>query len=173
MTTLYQITGDLIALKNAVLEETEETGELSSETEERVLQWIGDIRETSQEKLIGCAHVLLNWAGQKKMIDEERKRLKKRSEALDNAGRRLKSFIKYFMNTAELKKIEAGAFTFTECKNGGLAPLLMEALPAGLPEKYQVHIIEAATSLIRQDLEDGVEIKDCSLGERGTHIRVK
>ena len=173
MPTLYDITGELLALEMAVVEQFEETGELSEETQETISEWIGEIRNASQEKLKGYAQIILNLSAQKKMVDEEKKRLGKRSEALGNSVHKLKSMVQYFMNVAELKKVQAGPFTFTECKNGGLAPLLMDKLPAGLPEKYQVQIIEADNSLIRQDLQDGIEIDGCSIGDRGTHVRVK
>ena len=173
MPTLYDITGSLLALEMRVTEEMEETGELSQETEKIVAEWIGDIREASQEKLKGYAQVILNLSAQKKMVDEEVKRLRTKSAALDNAVHKLKSMVQYFMNVAELKKVQAGPFTFTECKNGGLAPLVIETLPAGLPEKYQVHTVEANNSLIREDLKNGVEIDNVRLGERGTNIRVR
>lgn len=173
MPTLYEITGSLLALEMRVIEEMEETGVLTAQTEELVAVWIGNIREASQEKLKGYAQVILNLSAQKKMIDEERKRLKKRSEALDNSVHKLKDMVQYFMSVAELKKVQAGPFTFTECKNGGLTPLLLETLPGALPEKYQVHTISADNSLIRKDLENGIKIKDCKLGERGTNLRVK
>lgn len=173
MPTLYEITGSLLALEMRVTEEMEETGVLTAQTEEVVAEWIGNIREASQEKLKGYAHLILNWTGTKKMIDEERKRLKKRSEALGNSVHKLKDMVQYFMNVAELKKVQAGPFTFTECKNGGLAPVLMEILPAALPREYQVETITADTNLIRYDLQDGIEIDGCSMGERGTHVRVR
>ena len=173
MPTLYEITGSLLALEMRVTEEMEETGYLSSETEEIVAEWIGDIREASQEKLKGYAQVILNLSAQKKMVDEEKKRLSKRSEALGNSVHKLKDMVQYFMNVAELKKVQAGPFIFTECKNGGLAPLLLDTLPGALPEKYQVHTIEPDNSVIRQDLQDGIEIDGCSMGERGTHVRLR
>jgi len=173
MPTLYEITGELLALEMRVTEEMEETGELSTDTEKAISEWIGDIREASQQKLKGYAQIILNLSAQKKMVDEEKKRLSKRSEALGNSVHKLKDMVQYFMNVAELKKVQAGAFTFTECKNGGLAPLVIEALPAGLPEKYQVHTIEANNSLIREDLKNGVEIENVRLGERGTNVRVR
>ena len=173
MPTLYEITGSLLALEMRVMEEMEETGVLTVQTEKVIAEWIGDIKEASQEKLKGYAQVILNLSAQKKMIDEERARLRRRSEALDNSVHKLKDMVQYFMNVAELKKVQAGPFTFTECKNGGLAPLLMDKLPAGLPEKYQVHTIETDNYLIRQDLQDGVKIDGCSIGTRGAHVRVR
>jgi len=173
MTTLYEITGELLALEMRVTEEMEETGELSRETEEVVSEWIGDIRQASQQKLKGYAKVILNLSAEEEMLGIEIKRLQAKRNARKNSVHKLKSMVQYFMNVAELKKVQAGPFTFTECKNGGLAPLILDKLPAGLPEKYQVQTIEADTPLIRQDLQDGIEIDGCSIGERGTHVRVK
>jgi len=172
MPTLYEITGELLALEMRVTEEMEETGELSNDTEEAISEWIGDIRNASQQKLKGYAQIILNLSAEEKMLDIEIKRLQAKRNARKNSVHKLKDMVQYFMNVAELKKVQAGAFTFTECKNGGLAPLILDKLPADLPEKYQVQTIEVDTSLIRQDLKEGSKIDGCSMGDRGTHVRV-
>ena len=173
MTTLYNITADLIALEEMVVEAYEERGGLSSKEEAEIALTIEQIRSGSKEKLEDYAKVLLNMKASQEAIKFEANRLRKKAVVLENAQDKLKSAVKYYMETANLRKIEAGAFTFTICKNGGKLPLLINCLPEALPEKYQVKTISANNELIRADLIDDKTIDGAKLGERGTNIRVR
>lgn len=172
MPTLYKITEELIALEETIVEEFEEHGTISPDTRKVIDEWIGDIRTASQEKLQGYAKIIMNLQAKQKAIDEEKKRLSKRSVAVLNSIKALKENVKFFMDTAELKKVEAGAFSFTVCKNGGKLPLLLNCLPESLPEAYQVKTISSDNDKLRTDLIDGKLIEGVELGARGTNVRV-
>ena len=173
MPSLYDLTEDLIKLEITIIEALEERGELTTDEQAMIDQAITEIREGSKEKLIGYAKVLLGMKARQQMIEAEYKRLRTKAEAVKNAQTRMKEAIHLYMDTAELKKIEAGSFAFTICKNGGKTPLLLTCLPEGLPEKYQVVRIDLNNDLVRQDLEDGKEISGATLGVRGTHVKVR
>jgi len=173
MATLYDLTQDLIELENMVIEAFEERGGLSLEEEAIIDQCINEIRDGSKEKLTGYAKVLLGMKARQEMVEAEYKRLKKKSEALKNAQAKLKSAVQYYMETAELKKVEAGAFTFTVCKNGGKLPLLIDCLPENLPGKFQQILITANNGALREALEAQEKIPNVELGERGTSLRLR
>ena len=173
MPSLYDLTEDLIKLEVTIIEALEERGELTSDEQAMIDQAITEIREGSKEKLVGYAKVLLGMKARQQMIEAEYKRLRTKAEAVKNAQKRMKEAIHLYMDTAELKKIEAGSFAFTICKNGGKTPLLANILPEALPEKYQVVRIDADNEMIRRDLEDGQVIEGMELGVRGTHVKVR
>ena len=173
MPSLYDLTEDLIKLEVTIIEALEEHGELTNDEQAMIDQAITEIREGSKEKLVGYAKVLLGMKARQQMIEAEYKRLRTKAEAVKNAQKRMKEAIHLYMDTAELKKIEAGSFAFTICKNGGKTPLLASILPEALPEKYQVVRIDADNEMIRRDLEDGQVIEGMKLGVRGTHVKVR
>jgi len=172
MTTLYNLTKDLIELETMVIEAFEERGGLSQEEQEKIEIVISEIRAGSKEKLAGYAKLLLGLKARQEMVANEAKRLRAKSEALKNTQNRLKSAVQFYMETAELKKIEAGAFTFSVCKNGGKAPLLMDCLPEELPEKYQIKLVTANKDELRKALECQEKIDGVKLGKRGVHVKV-
>jgi hypothetical protein len=172
--TLYNLTQELETLETMVIEAFEERGGLSVDEETYIDQVINEIRSGSKEKLVGYAKVLLGMKARQEMVEAEYRRLRSKAEALKNAQSKLKSAVQFYMETAGLKKVEAGAFTFTVCKNGGKKPLLINCLPDALPEEYQLKTISANTDLLRKDIETGnCNIENVELRERGVHVRVK
>jgi hypothetical protein len=101
-------------------------------------------------------------------------RLAKRVRADENAARRLKNRLHWFMKNRGLDKIETKRYRVALCANGGKLPLEVSVGPEELPEESQ-HAVTTVTvdhKALRQALDAGREVPGVKLGECGTHLRI-
>lgn len=105
-----------------------------------------------------------------KKADEISELMKHKAEVRKNNIKRMKDALLKAMNAAQVKKIEAGAYTIAVSKNGGKLPLIVDA---EVPDNFKRIIYEDDKDLIRKHLDNGEALPFAHYGPRGEHISIK
>lgn len=109
-------------------------------------------------------------------IDQEIKRLTEKKKSINNNITRMKDAVTYTLtDVLKTRKVKGDNFTWAIQKNGGKAPLIIDAdFPiVSMPEKYQDWDVSIDKEAMRKDLENGVVLPYARLGERGESLRLK
>jgi len=175
MRSLFAISDDLLALETVLLETG---GEITDDEAGRELErYFEHLHEERDRKVNGICWLIKELEARAKVRYEAARQLHALSEIDDNAAERLRGRLKLFMQQQGLKRLETDHARLTLAQNGGKAPLVIpeawEQEPAQAPEAYQRRVIHLDKEAIREDLEDGILIPGCAIGERGTHLRLK
>lgn len=117
------------------------------------------------------AAVLMQLDGRAAMIDKEIERLSAIRVAITNNTNRMKQMLQWSMESTGRTEIKTPLHTFKIVKNGGKAPLLIDE--EDVPDSYKRVIVEIDRPKIREALEAGEELPFASMGERGSHLRIK
>jgi len=163
-TTLYELQEIEYQLYDALEIVTDE------EARQIILDSLTVNNEQIEVKLENYARMIRNKSAEEAMCKAEAKHFSDRAKACGNLVSRLKAGIQMYLASRGLAEHKAGPFRVKVQNNGGVLPLTVPGDPELLPIKYQA--IVADTEAIRADLEAGIEIPGCSLGERGQHVRV-
>ena len=117
------------------------------------------------------AAVLMQLDGKAAIIDKEIERLSAIKTVITNNTTRMKQMLQWSMEQTGRTEIKTDLHTFKIVKNGGRAPLVVNE--EEVPDCYKRVIVEIDRPKIREALEDGVELSFASIGERGSHLRIK
>ena len=157
-------------------------GEVTDEEAEAAIdQWLAENAEKLEQKLDGYGTMIHTLEARSDTRQGEARRLQQMAVTDLNAAKRLKERLKWFMeNRAGANKIETKLHKFAISKNGGKTPVhLSERIR---PEDMYDHpayqgfvrvVYEWDMGVIRNALEDGTNLPFATLGERGTHLRVR
>lgn len=171
--TLYEIGEDIVALDSLLFEVG---GDVSEEdADAAITSFLNENRENLERKLDGYGYLIREQEKDAEFCEAEAERLSRRAEVRRNAVKRLKDRLNDFFTQHGLTKVQAPHFTLAQQKNGGKIPLEIKVQPEELPKpyRYEVVSVKADTDKIREALEAGKKLPFATLGERGTHIRVK
>lgn len=117
------------------------------------------------------AAVLMQLDGKAAIIDKEIERLSAIKTAITNNTNRMKQMLQWSMEQTGRTEIKTPLHTFKIQKNGGRAPLVVNE--EEVPDSYKRVIVEIDRNKIREALEAGEELPFASIGERGSHLRIK
>ena len=132
MRNLYEITGELAALEEQIVEAG---GEFTPEIETQLDQLEGDFTA----KLEAMARLLKNWKPEEDACREEAKNFTARASALDRSKRRLQAWMIWNLTLLDRRKVEGDKFKIAIQRNGrpsiewrepDLLPSYIEALEA-------------------------------------------
>ena len=169
MSSLYEITGEMLTLQQMAEEESAED----------ILQVIHDtlwaVDGEHDVKMEGYAKVIRNLEAQTKAIKDEEQRLASRRKTIESNIDRLKAAMLDSMRALGKTKAGGDIFTISVQKNGGKAPLLLKpgVLPLDVPEEFQDIRIDFDKESIREALVAGRELDFAAFGERGESIRIR
>lgn len=107
------------------------------------------------------------------MLDEEAKRISGKSAAAKARIKWYKGYMQQSMASHGERKLEAGTFTVSVQKNGGKAPIVVEAAVEDIPQEYRKVSYVADNDKIRAALDAGEKLPFAHLGERGESLRIK
>lgn len=174
MTSLYELTEDLVAL-NRLLEEL--GGDVTDGTQGQTLErWAEEFDWKLRDKVDGYATIIRNIEGDALLLEEEITRLQNRKRVLDNRVARLKALAKYSMERLGTRKMEGLKFTLALQKAGGQDPLelLVEDVEQ-FPSRFLRIRKEADKDALRKALveKDPEAARLARLGERGDYVRVR
>lgn len=149
---------DYLRSKNE-LNQLFESGEIDSDTLKDTLDSIDGELELKAIDLIKYSRELELMAH---AVRSEEVRLRERREALLSRADQLKSYVKESMENLGKKKIESDLFTLSLRKSSGKVVINDESL---IPECYRRVKMTTAPdkTLIKQALEDGVEVEGAEL----------
>lgn len=149
-----------------------ETGEFDEELIANTLEGVeGEI----EAKLDSYGVIVNELQDDVDKLDKEIKRLDAKKKTITGSIDYLKKMVMYTMGQMDKKKVKGERFTWSIVKNGGKAPLVIDAdiLPLDVPEDYQHIDIGFDRTAIREALEAGQELTFARLGERGESLRLK
>lgn len=96
--------------------------------------------------------------------------MKHKADVRKNNIKRMKDALLKAMDAAQVRKIEAGAYTIAISKNGGKLPLIIDS---DVPDNFKRIIYEDDKDLIRKHLDNGETLPFAHYGPRGEHISIK
>ena len=175
---LLEHTKASLALEDLIASAVDQYGEITDAQQAEILeQWAAEVDGGFDAKLEACGVLYRNLSAEADARRAEAKRQGDLAQSLENRADRLKRWVKYCMEVGGMEKAKAGLFAFAIQKNGGKLPLIgLDAIdPATLPK--HLRIVEISTTAnadaIREAIERGEVVEGVSIGERGTHLRIK
>lgn len=169
MSTLYEISEDLQAIEELLVEQGGDVG--TPADEDVVMSWLEDSQGRLDQKLENYGKLIREFEARAKARLEESKRLKARATVDANAAQNLKERLMWFLESRGTKKAETASFKFTVRKNGGRAPLIYDA--NDVPPEYMMNFPTPDTAKIRDDLDEGMALDFARFGERGTSLSMR
>ena len=165
MNNLYDISSDLQAIHNAIIEQD---GELTPDLEAS----LDRLNLELSNKVHGIGKWLRNLEGNEAAIQAEIDRLEKRKKSISNLETRLKEYVKLCMHKANKKKLEFPLFTARIQANPPSVEITDEHK---LPAKYVVikQISEIDKKQILHDLKLGEQVDGAVLVTDKNHLRIK
>ena len=121
-------------------------------------------------KAEGCVYFMKRLEMERDKAKDVANDLLAKAKARDNALNRMKDMILKTMESAQVRKVDAGAFTIAVSKNGGKQPMIIDG---DVPDNFKRIIYEDDKELIRKHLENGEVLKFARLLPRGEHISIK
>lgn len=175
MPTLFEIADEIRALHDLL---TELGGELpDAEAEAAIDGWLAETDAALEKKVDGYCGLVREFEARSEAREIEAKRLMALAGADGNQAKRLKARLKDFFDASGLKKLETPRFRVSIQANGGVLPLHIppdwDNDPANAPEAFQCRVIQLDRDAIREAIRNDEEAHGASLGERGTHLRIK
>lgn len=168
--SLFTISEDFLAL-DALLEEL--NGDISDpKVATAVDAWFTELDKDLNKKADNYAAFVTELLARAKARKEEADRLSHRAEMDTNTAKWLKDRLKGVLQERGIKKLDTDRFVISVCVNGGKQPLTMPENIDDLPVSFCKVILEPDVDLIRNTLSAGDAVPGCSLGERGTHLRI-
>lgn len=162
MSTLFELQNEFQELYN-MMTDPDVDEEVLKDTLEAVM---GEF----EVKAEGCVYFMKRLEMERDKAKDVANDLLAKAKARDNALNRMKEMIQKTMESAQVTKVDAGAFTVSIQKNGGKLPLI---ITGEVPDGCKRIILEDDKDLIRKRLETGEELDFAHLGERGSHIVIK
>lgn len=163
MSTLYEITGQYLDL----YEMLESADELEMKVIEDTLDGMdGEL----EEKADGYAKIMAELDAEAEKFEKEADRLASKAAQKRNQSNMLKDRLKNALIACDRINLKTGLYSFSICKNGGLAPLKMKE-GIEVPTEFTKPVPD--TAKIRKALSSGQALPFASLGERGEHLRIK
>lgn len=153
--TLFNISDDLLALENLLIESEGEVTD--NDAESAIDQWFAELGDARDSKLEAYAFLIRAIESDAEAVKAEADRLKSRQKALENRASRLKERLEVFFQIHSIEKIDTTHFTFAMQKPGGkpkvgIAQQYLDA-PEELPEGLRRVKFEPDLVAIRERLE--------------------
>lgn len=165
--TTFDLAADWLALIDAI---DDAGGELTPELEAR----LAALEAASADKLDALANVVEHYRGVALVARAAKERFAAKEQAAERAAGRVLARAKALLEAGGQKRVTtAGGWVFAVCANGGKPPLAVTCDPAELPPEFQRRTVAADLDAIRAALEAGAALPFASVGERGTHLRLK
>lgn len=167
--TLFNISDDLEKL-NELLDEASD----DEEQQELIAQWLEQLGEERDRKLDSYAALIAEMQARAEVRKAEAKRMLELAASDENRAKLLKDRLKCFFEKHQLKIMETARYKLSVAKNS-TRPLIInpDIAIAQLPEEYKKVSVELDTAAVREALKQGVSLSFATLGEAGSHIRIK
>ena len=167
MSSLYDITGDLLTLQNLLSE--------SVDDEQVLLDTLEGVQGEYEYKLESYCKIIKNLEADTEALKNEAKRLSDKRKVLENNIDRLKKAMFDSMRATGTDKVKGQIFTVAIQKNGGKLPVIAadNVDLTKLPDELIKVVTSPDLEAIREWLETGNAVEGFTLGERGESLRIK
>ena len=139
-------------------------------------EWFDSVMEARDQKIDRYCNLIKSLEWMVAIREGEIKRLQSLVKSDQATVKQLKERLHIFVE-GQGGKIETTLHKLSVAKNGGKVPVLYPGewadSPSEAPEAFHRRRIELDVEAIRANLEAGEDVPGCSLGERGTHLRIK
>lgn len=164
MSSLYEVTGNVLALQEMLAE--------SVDDEQVLLDTLEGVQGEYEFKLESYCKVIKNLEADVDALKNEAKRLTDKRKTLENNIDRLKKAMFDSMKATGTDKVKGQIFTVAIQKNGGKLPVIVDVDTSELPDEL-VKITESPDlEAIGKLLESG-NCEYAHYGERGESLRIK
>lgn len=166
MASIYEVTGELLALMDMAEQEDMDPQALAD-----TLEGLTGEFDDKVESWVKC---IKNLEGEAKAVKDEAKRLADRARTIENNTKRMKETVLACLKA--LGKTEAGVLLKAKVqKNGGVLPLVfLEGFEAkDAPELLRTIEYKFDNDAIREALDGGKDLGFVHYGERGESLRIK
>lgn len=164
MSTLYEITGEILELQNLL-----EAGDIDQQIFNDTLEGMGDSLE---QKLESCVHVMRNAESDADRFKAEEKFFAEKRKSAENLANRMGDMIKGCMVTLGHEKVQTSRFTLTVGK-AGAAPLEIVD-PQIVPIEYLKEVEPTwDKAAIKAAIKEGKEVPGCRLGAQAEVLRIR
>jgi len=176
--TLFDITTDLLALNN-VLEDNDNRFD-DPEVQAAVARYLSDLLAARAEKLDGYVALVKHLTMEQAAMEVEAETFKAKAASRKRRVEWLKECLKKALEATNTAKVSTPkGYVVSVQKNGGKRPLhvnddmytvedVERVSPAFVKVKKEID-----TEAVRAALENGADVPFATLGEQGTHVRVK
>ena len=170
--TLHEIGEQFATLETALIDSG---GELTPEIE----ALLADLQLAEKTKVDNYRHVVLRFEKFAGMCDDEIHVLQDKATAARQSARRLKEWLKLYMEQRQTTKLEGELFTASIQKNGGMPPVTVFVPVESLDRSLCRIKVEPDTDAIRgvADEQGNVVGEDgtvlARVEPRGTHLRFR
>ena len=162
MSSLFELQNEFQTLYNMMTD---------PDVDEQVLQdTLEAVMGEFEVKAEGCVYFMKRLEMERDKAKDVANDLLAKAKARDNALNRMKEMILKTMESAQVRKVDAGAFTIAVSKNGGKQPMIIDG---DVPDSFKRIIYEDDKELIRKHLENGEVLNFARLLPRGEHISIK
>lgn len=168
MRTLFEITGDLLALDELLFESG---GDITGvEVSQAVDDWFSELDGDLTNKVDNYCSLIkeIELRASNRKHEEDRMRSLRKSD--ENAVKGLKRRMQEALDALGKKRIDTDLFRVTVAKNGGKQP--MELDESAITDDYKKVVYVPDKDAIRSALEGGVELPFAELKERGRSLRI-
>jgi hypothetical protein len=172
MSTLYELTGEYLALSDMLMDDEVD--------EQTVLDTLEAIKGELEIKAEGYIAVMKELEAREKTFDQEMRDWKHKKEVESNAKDRLKTALFNAMVATghdDKTGLDTGKHVLKIIGNGGLQPLIIDIPAEELPPIFQKVTITADTEKIRGMLAKGEEVTKeypwAHLEPRGRRLSIK
>ena len=175
MTTLFEISSELLALQEAI--EDLDCG--SDEESEELRIWfsglLADSKAARDQKLDNYAALICELEERALVRKAEAKRLAERARVDESRAKHLKGRLQRFFAEQGIKTVETARYRLTLADNGGKLPVELEEWIgySTIPDELCRVTKEPDIAAIRAILEAGETLEFAHLGERGQSIRIR
>lgn len=165
MSSLYEITGEYLALQQALLNDELNQDELEEQFELN--------NKKLEEKADNYARIISNLQGDIDSIVKETSRLNERKKSIDNSIKFLKRNLELSMRATGKTKFKTELFSFNIAKNSGKAPFKVVVEAKDLPFNLCTTEIKPNIEALRKYVQETGDITYGYEEERGETLRIK
>lgn len=170
MSTLLDITDDMVALDNLI---QECGGDMSDPlVEDAIGTWISEMQHDLDSKVDNYAAFITELKARAAMRKSEADRLTMRAKTDANTAAFLADRLKFALNELGIKKLETNRYRVAVAGNGGKRPMDIHGV---VPDKFMEDKVVSTVNkdMIRETLEGGGELDFAILQERGNRLSIK
>jgi hypothetical protein len=165
VSTLYEISEDLKALEDLIIEQN---GDITDD-QDIVMQWMDDTNEELAKKLENYGKLIQELQARSEARHAEAVRLRARATVDLNAAANLRRRLMFFFQERGMRSMDTASFKFSLRKSGGVKP--MEFVEADVTDEFKTLVVDK--SKIRKALEAGQELPFAKLNERGETLSIR
>lgn len=166
--SLFDISSDIRTLEEC-LENADDVRQ-----EALIKEFLAAAMDDLHVKVDNYAEFLLERQARAAALKQRARQMQELADAEAKLCDRLKGNLHWFLQEHGLAKIETDRHKVTIAKNGGKQPISFTDLPPEeMPERFQKVTVGVDTDAVRKALEAGEELGFATLGDRGTHVRIK